>query len=106
MAMMVGGMMIHGIIPGPQVMEQRPGLFWGMIASGRIVQLDADRAQSAADRHLGAHAAGPLSLNAIAVLFFCWLAVYSLNNSANAVLFAAFFGVVGYLMMKLDMSSM
>ena len=33
MAMMVGGMMIHGIIPGPQVMSDKPGLFWGLIAS-------------------------------------------------------------------------
>ena len=33
MAMMIGGMMIHGIVPGPQVMEQKPGLFWGMIVS-------------------------------------------------------------------------
>jgi putative tricarboxylic transport membrane protein len=33
MAMMIGGMMIHGIVPGPQVMQDRPGLFWGMIAS-------------------------------------------------------------------------
>src|SRR5712671_3759991 len=33
MALMIGGMMIHGIIPGPQVMEQRPGLVWGLIVS-------------------------------------------------------------------------
>ena len=33
MALMVGAMTIHGIIPGPQVMTKTPGLFWGMIAS-------------------------------------------------------------------------
>ncbi|MBI3528565.1 MAG: tripartite tricarboxylate transporter permease, partial [Betaproteobacteria bacterium] len=33
MALMVGAMTIHGITPGPQVMTQRPELFWGMIAS-------------------------------------------------------------------------
>ncbi len=33
MALMVGAMTIHGIIPGPQVMTKNPSLFWGMIAS-------------------------------------------------------------------------
>src|SRR3712207_4335036 len=33
MALMVGAMTIHGIVPGPQVMTRNPNLFWGMIAS-------------------------------------------------------------------------
>ncbi|MDB5642273.1 MAG: hypothetical protein JWN07_1590, partial [Hyphomicrobiales bacterium] len=33
MALMVGAMTIHGIIPGPQVMTKNPELFWGMVAS-------------------------------------------------------------------------
>jgi len=33
MALMVGAMTIHGIVPGPQVMTKKPELFWGMIAS-------------------------------------------------------------------------
>ena len=33
MALMVGAMTIHGIVPGPQVMTKQPELFWGMIAS-------------------------------------------------------------------------
>src|SRR5215204_2106895 len=33
MALMVGAMTIHGIVPGPQVMTKQPDLFWGLIAS-------------------------------------------------------------------------
>jgi putative tricarboxylic transport membrane protein len=33
MALMIGAMMIQGIAPGPQVMAERPQLFWGMIVS-------------------------------------------------------------------------
>src|SRR5690606_25990823 len=33
MALMVGAMTIHGIVPGPQVIQHQPALFWGMIAS-------------------------------------------------------------------------
>jgi TctA family transporter len=44
----------------------------------------------------------PYRLLAIAVLFFCCIGVYSLNNSANEVLFIAIFGLLGYLLLKLD----
>src|SRR6185436_4864384 len=33
MAMMLGALTIHGIQPGPEVMNQKPDLFWGLIAS-------------------------------------------------------------------------
>src|SRR6201988_389375 len=33
MAMMLGALTIHGIQPGPEVMSQRPELFWGLVAS-------------------------------------------------------------------------
>ena len=33
MALMIGAMMIHDIVPGPQVMQSDPGLFWGLIIS-------------------------------------------------------------------------
>jgi putative tricarboxylic transport membrane protein len=44
----------------------------------------------------------PYRLLAIAVLFFCCIGVYSLNNSANEVLFIAIFGLIGYVLIKLD----
>ena len=101
MAMMIGGMMIHGIIPGPQVMEQKPGLFWGMIVSmwfGNLMLVV-----------LNLPLIGiwvwmlrvPYRLLSIAILFFCCIGVYSLNNSGSEVLFIAFFGIFGYLLMKL-----
>ena len=58
MALMVGAMTIHGIIPGPQVMTKNPDLFWGMIASmwvGNLMLLDH---QPAAGRRMGAPAQG------------------------------------------------
>src|SRR6185436_11265858 len=36
MALMIGALMIQGIAPGPQVMNEKPQLFWGLIASMRI----------------------------------------------------------------------
>jgi TctA family transporter len=101
MAMMIGGMMIHGIVPGPQVMEQRPGLFWGMIVSmwiGNLMLVVLNLPLIGLWVRL---LLVPYRLLAIAILFFCCIGVYSLNNSANEVLIIAAFGLFGYLLMKL-----
>jgi len=102
MALMLGGMMIHGIIPGPQVMEQKPGLFWGLIVSMwfgnlMLVVLNLPLVGMWVKMLLV-----PYRLLAVAILFFCCIGVYSLNNLAAEVLFIAFFGLLGYLFMKLD----
>ena len=102
MAMMIGGMMIHGIIPGPQVMEQRPGLFWGMIVSmwfGNLMLIVLNLPMIGLWVRL---LLVPYRLLAIAVLFFCCIGVYSLINSANVVLLIAAFGLLGFLLIKLD----
>jgi TctA family transporter len=44
----------------------------------------------------------PYRLLSIAILFFCCIGVYSLNNSADEVLLIALFGFVGYVFHKLD----
>lgn len=101
MAMMIGGMMIHGIIPGPQVMEQKPGLFWGMIVSmwlGNLMLIVLNLPLVGIWVRM---LLVPYRLLAIAILFFCCIGVYSLNNSANEVLIICFFGVVGYILVKL-----
>jgi len=102
MAMMVGGMMIHGIIPGPQVMTDKPGLFWGMIASmwignAMLVLFNLPMVGIWVKMLMV-----PYRLLSIAILFFCCIGVYSINNSAEEVLLIAFFGFVGYVFVKLD----
>ncbi len=102
MAMMIGGMMIHGIVPGPQVMTERPGLFWGMIASmwlGNLMLIVLNLPMIGLWVRM---LMVPYRLMSVAILFFCCIGVYSLNNSANEVLFIAVFGLVGYLFFKLD----
>jgi TctA family transporter len=102
MAMMIGGMMIHGIIPGPQVMTDKPGLFWGMIVSmwiGNAMLVIFNLPMVGIWVKM---LTVPYRLLAIGILFFCCIGVYSLNNSANEVLFIAFFGLVGYLFTKLN----
>ena len=86
MAMMAGGMMIHGIIPGPQVMTDKPGLFWGMIAcmwvgNTMLIVFNLPMVGMWVKMLMV-----PYRLLSIAILFFCCIGVYSLNNSADEVL--------------------
>ncbi len=102
MALMVGAMIIQGIQPGPQVMTQRPELFWGMIASmwvGNILLVLLNLPLIGIwERLLKA----PYRLLYPAILLFCCIGVYSLNNSVMDVVLAAVFGLIGYVFIKLD----
>ncbi len=62
MALMLGAMTIHGIVPGPKVMTERPDLFWGMIASMWLGNLMLIVINLPLDRHLGEVPADPLPL--------------------------------------------
>jgi TctA family transporter len=102
MALMIGAMMIQGIAPGPQVMTERPQLFWGMIASmwvGNLMLVILNlpligiwvRLLSVQYRLLYP-----------AILLFCCIGVYSINNSNFDILITSLFGLFGYIAVKLE----
>ena len=104
MALMIGAMMIHGIQPGPQVMTERPALFWGMVASmwiGNLMLLVINLPLIGIWVQL---LKVPYRFLYLAVLLFCAIGVYTISNSAFAVILAALFGVLGYIFMRLDAS--
>ncbi|HYD99556.1 MAG TPA: tripartite tricarboxylate transporter permease [Alphaproteobacteria bacterium] len=101
MALMVGAMTIQGIIPGPQVMTTRPDLFWGMIASmwiGNLMLVVINLPMIGVWVKL---LSVPYRLLYPAILLFCCIGVFSVNNQPFAVLLVAVFGFVGYALGKL-----
>ncbi|OYW96956.1 MAG: hypothetical protein B7Z14_19000, partial [Bosea sp. 32-68-6] len=101
MALMVGAMTIHGIIPGPQVMTKNPELFWGMIASmwlGNLMLLVINLPLVGLWVKL---LQVPYRLMFPAILIFCCIGIYSVNNQPMDVAFTALFGLFGYLLIKL-----
>jgi putative tricarboxylic transport membrane protein len=101
MALMVGAMTIHGIIPGPQVMTKNPDLFWGMIASmwiGNLMLLIINLPLVGLWVRL---LKVPYRLLFPAILMFCCIGIYSINSLPTDVMFIAFFGLVGYVIIKL-----
>jgi TctA family transporter len=101
MALMVGAMTIHNIQPGPQVMTSNPTLFWGLIASmwiGNLMLVILNLPLIGIWVQL---LKVPYRLLYPAILVFCCIGVYSINNNSFDVTMTAIFGVVGYVFYKL-----
>ena len=102
LAMMAGAMMIHGIQPGPRVISSNPSLFWGVIASmwvGNLMLLVLNlpligiwvRVLSVPYRFLYP-----------AILLFCCVGIYAVNNNTFDVGLTALLGLLGYVFLRLD----
>ena len=101
MALMVGAMTIHGIVPGPQVMTKNASLFWGMIASmwvGNLMLLIINLPMIGLWVKL---LKVPYRLMFPAIMMFCCIGIYSINSLPTDVVFIGFFGVIGYFLIKL-----
>ncbi|WP_062310480.1 tripartite tricarboxylate transporter permease [Polynucleobacter sinensis] len=101
MALMVGAMTIHNIQPGPQVMTSNPALFWGLIASmwiGNVMLILLNLPLIGIWVKL---LKIPYRLLYPAILVFCCIGVYTVNNTVFDVYVTAAFGVIGYIFFKL-----
>ena len=101
MALMVGAMTIKGIQPGPQVMTSNPELFWGLIASmwvGNAMLVILNLPLIGIWIKL---LTVPYRFLFPAIVVFCSIGSYTLNNSSFDVYMTAGFTAVGYLFYKL-----
>lgn len=102
MALLMGALMIHGVIPGPLLMKEHPDIFWGVITSmytGNAMLLILNLPLI------------PLWVRVLKVPYyilfpliflFCIIGIYSVNNSYMDVVIMGIFGGVGYLMRKFE----
>jgi TctA family transporter len=103
MALMIGALTIHGIVPGPQFMVQKPDMFWGLIMSfwiGNVLLLVLNIPLIGLWIRL---LAVPYHLLYPAILMFVCIGVYSVNNSTFDVLMVMGFGALGYGMRLLEL---
>jgi putative tricarboxylic transport membrane protein len=101
MALMIGAMTIKGIQPGPQVMTSNPSLFWGLIASmwvGNLMLIVLNLPLIGIWIKL---LTVPYRFLFPAIVVFCCIGLYTLNNNAFDVYMAALFSLVGYVFYKL-----
>ena len=101
MALMVGALIIQGIQPGPRMIEAQPDLFWGLIVSmwiGNLMLLVINLPLVGMWVRL---LKVPYDAMYPAILIFCCIGVYSLNNNVFDVLTTIVFGFLGYLFIRL-----
>lgn len=100
MAMMLSAFMIHGITPGPSVLTSQPEIFWGLVASmwiGNLLLVVINLPMIGLWVKL---LNVPYKLLYPAILLFCCIGVYSMNNRIFDVVLAAGFGILGYAFRK------
>jgi putative tricarboxylic transport membrane protein len=101
-AVIMGAFLIHGLVPGPFLFKEHPALVWGVIASfciGNIMLLI-----------LNLPLVGmwvkilqvPYGILCAVIMIFMILGSYSVSNSTFDILVMALFGVIGYVLRKLD----
>ncbi len=101
MALMIGAMMIQGIAPGPQVMTERPQLFWGMIASMWVGNLMLVILNLPLIGMWVKLLTVPYRLLYPAIVLFCCVGVYSVNNSSFDIYMMVIFALFGVVCVKL-----
>ncbi|MCU0539183.1 MAG: tripartite tricarboxylate transporter permease [Desulfobacterales bacterium] len=102
LAMMAGAMMIHGIQPGPRVITSNPALFWGVIVSmwvGNLMLILLNLPLIGIWVRL---LTVPYRLLYPAILVFCCIGLYSVNNNTFDIGLTALCGLLGYGLHKLE----
>ncbi len=99
-AVLLGGLLIWGLQPGPMLFVEQKDFVWGLIASmylgnivGLIIVLTTVPLLAAILRI-------PFSIIAPIILVLCAIGAYTVHNSTFDVVMMLVFGVVGYLLKK------
>ena len=99
-AVMLAAIMVHGILPGPMLIQQQPDLFWGFVASmyvGNVVLLVLNLPMVGLFVNL---LRIPYAYLYPCILAFCILGCYSVSNSTMDVWIMLVMGGVGYVLRK------
>jgi len=100
MALLLGALMIHGLQPGPLLLQQHPEIFWGTVASmyiGNVMLLVLNLPLIGLWVKL---LKVPYKILFPMILLFCLIGAYSENNNPADMLVMLFFGALGYLLRK------
>jgi putative tricarboxylic transport membrane protein len=101
MALMIGAMVIQGIQPGPSVMTEQPALFWGIIASMWVGNLFLVVLNLPLIGLWVRLLKVPYFVLFPVIMAFCSIGVYSVNSNVWDLYAVAFFGLLGYVLLKL-----
>lgn len=101
-ALILAAFIVHGVTPGPMILEKHPEIFWGVVTSMYI--------GNAMLLFLNLPLIGifvnilkiPKAILSPLIGVVCFIGAYSLSNNPMDVVIMVFFGLVGYLMRKFE----
>jgi TctA family transporter len=105
MALMLAAFIIKGIQPGPNMIGQHPELFWGLVASMWVGNVFLIVLNVPLVRYWLSVFKIPYAVLFPSILFFCCIGTYSVNNNIDDIFVTAAFGLLGYVMMRLDLDA-
>jgi putative tricarboxylic transport membrane protein len=101
-AVMMGGLMIWGLNPGPMLFIERPDFVWGLIASMYLGNVVAVILVLATVPLFAAILRVPFAIIAPLIVVVCFIGAWTVGASKPDLWLALVFGIVGYVFKKLD----
>lgn len=100
-ALLFGGLLVHGVQPGPLLIQNHPEIFWGVVTSMYVGNMMLLALNLPLIRIWVQVLKVPYYLLFPLILLLCLIGVYSVSNSVVDIYLMILFGIVGYLMQKL-----
>jgi putative tricarboxylic transport membrane protein len=99
-AVLLGGLLIWGLQPGPMLFVEQKEFVWGLIASMYLGNLVGLFIVLTCVPFLAAILRIPFSIIAPVILVVCAIGAYTVHNAPFDIVLMAIFGVVGYVLKK------
>lgn len=103
-AILLGALIMHGIVPGPNVLQNHPELFWGLCASMVIGNLILLILNFPLVKIWTSILKIPYHILYPIILTVCCLGTYTISNNIHDIFIVAFFGLIGYIFLILELS--
>jgi putative tricarboxylic transport membrane protein len=103
LGVIMGALLIHGVTPGPELINSHPQLFWGVIASMFVGNLMLIILNVPLISAFVALLRVPAVLMAALIVVFCIIGAYSLNNDITDVFVMVTLGVLAYGLRKINL---
>lgn len=105
MALMLAAFIVRDIQPGPNMIGRHPELFWDLVASMWIGNCFLLFLSVPMVRYLLSVFKIPYSVLFPAIVFFCWIGTFSVNNNLHDIYITTAFGLLGYIFLQLGMEA-
>ena len=101
-AVLLGGLLIWGLQPGPLLFVEQKEFVWGLIASMYVGNIAGLIIVLTTVPFFAAILRIPFSIIAPVILVICAIGAYSVHNAVLDIIYMLVFGVIGYVFKKLD----